>query len=53
MSPILLILILILVFGVGGGGFGYYHGGPMWGGGILGTVLIVVLVLWLIGPGRQ
>ena len=54
---ILLIVVLILLFGGGGG---YYYGrranwgGPHYGGGLLGLVLIILLVLWLsgtMGPG--
>jgi len=46
---LLLIIILILVFGVGGG----YYGNrtyPGWGGpGFgLGTVLVILLILWLL-----
>lgn len=46
---LLLIVVLVLVFGLGGGYYGYNQGGPAWGGGILGTVLLIVLILWLLG----
>jgi hypothetical protein len=49
MSLIVIIIILVLVFG-GGGGY-YAHG--RYGGaglsGVLGTVLVIVVVLWLVG----
>jgi len=51
MELILVIFLLILLFG---GGFGYYRGGYYGrgigysGGGILGTVLILVLIVWLL-----
>jgi hypothetical protein len=44
---LLLIIILILLFGVPT--FGYYRGGPAWGGGALGLILVIVLILWLLG----
>jgi hypothetical protein len=45
---LLLIIILILLFGGGGGYYGYSR----WGMGILGTVLLIVLVLYLLGAVR-
>src|SRR6185503_9037753 len=46
MSLLLIILLLVLLLG---GGFGYANYGPVGGTGIVGTVLIVILVLWLLG----
>lgn len=42
---ILLVILLILLFGFGG----YRCGGPVWGGGLVGTILIILLILWLLG----
>jgi hypothetical protein len=45
---LLLILLIIVIVALFGGGF--YAKGPYRGGGIgLGTVLLIVLVLWLLG----
>jgi hypothetical protein len=46
---LLLILILLLLFGGGGGYYGYSRWGAGGGMGIFGTVLLVVLVLYLLG----
>lgn len=50
MPTIVVVIVLILLFGGAGGG--YYvnnaYGAPALGGW-LGTVLIIVLILWLIG----
>lgn len=45
MGLILLIIVLLLLFGGGGH---YFGGFPGLGGGI-GTVLFIVLILWLLG----
>lgn len=45
MSLLVLLIVLALVFGVGG----HAYGGPAWGGGGLGTVLVIILILWLLG----
>jgi len=50
---LLLIIILILVFGLGGGYWGYSQWGPNGGFGILGTILVIVLVLYLLGVIRR
>jgi hypothetical protein len=43
---LLLVIILILLFG----GFGAFHAwGPMGGGISIGTILLIVLVLYLLG----
>lgn len=49
MNLLLIIVILLLLFG-GGGGY-YVYGAPGLGGG-LGTVLLILLVLWLAGVLR-
>ncbi len=47
MGLILLIVVLVLLFGGGGG----YYAHSRWGmpglGGVFGTVLLILLVLWL------
>lgn len=45
---VLLLIILILLLG-GGGYYGYNRWGYGGGLGILGTVLLIVLVLYLLG----
>ena len=47
--PIILLIIIVLL--VAGGG-GWYHSGWNGSGISLGTVLLVLLVLWLIGVLR-
>jgi hypothetical protein len=47
---LLLIIVLILVFGGGGGYYGYSRWGSRGGLGVLGTVLVIVLVAYLVGP---
>lgn len=50
---LLLIIVLILVFGLGGGYYGHTLYGPVGGTGIgLGTVLLIVLILYLLGLFR-
>ena len=49
---LLLIIILILLFGGGGGYYGYSRWGAGGGLGILGTVLVIALVLYLLGGLR-
>jgi hypothetical protein len=49
MSTLLIIVILLLIFG-GGGGYYAYGGAGL--GGVLGTVLIILLILWLLGRLR-
>ena len=44
-----LLLIILLVLLLGGGGFGYSRFGAVGGSSIVGTILIVILVLWLLG----
>ena len=49
MSLLLLIIILVLVFGGGGGYYAHSNFGMPGLGGVLGTVLIVLVVLWFVG----
>jgi hypothetical protein len=49
---LLLVVILILLFAGGGGYFGYSRWGTGGGLGIVGTVLLIVLVLYLLGALR-
>lgn len=44
-----LLLIILLVLLLAGGGFGYRTYGPVGGSGIVGTILIIILVLYLLG----
>lgn len=44
---LLIIILQILLFG--GGGYGFRRYGPVGGSGIVGTVLIVIPELWLLG----
>ena len=48
MGLILIIVVLLLLFG-GGGYYGYNRFGGAGLGGALGTLLIVLLILWLLG----
>ena len=47
---ILIIVLLILL--LGGGGYGFRRWGTGGGLGIVGTVLIIALILWLLGVLR-
>jgi hypothetical protein len=49
---LLLIIILVLLFGGGGGYYGFSRWGTGGGLGIVGTVLLIVLVLFLLGAVR-
>lgn len=49
---LLLIVILLLLFGGGGGYFGYSRWGARGGMGVVGTVLLIALVLYLVGGLR-
>ncbi|HTA31680.1 MAG TPA: DUF3309 family protein [Candidatus Cybelea sp.] len=44
-----ILLIVLLVLLLGGGGFGYSRFGAVGGSGIVGTILVIILVLWLLG----
>jgi hypothetical protein len=47
-----IILLLVLLFGGGGGYYGYSRWGAGGGLGIVGTIAIVALVLYLFGGVR-
>jgi hypothetical protein len=49
MSTILIIVILILLFGGGGGYYAHGRYGGAGLGGVLGTGLVILLVVWLLG----
>lgn len=49
---LLLIVVLLLLFGGGGGYFGYSRWGTRGGLGIVGTVLLIAVVLYLLGALR-
>ena len=49
---LLLIILLVLLFGGGGGYYGYSRWGYGGGLGVLGTVLIIELVVYLLGGIR-
>lgn len=49
---LLLLIILVLLFGGGGGYYGYSRWGSRGGMGIVGTVLLIVLALYLLGAVR-
>jgi Protein of unknown function (DUF3309) len=52
MSTLLIIIILLLLFGGGGGFYAYNTYGGTGLGGVLGTVLVIFLILWLLGMVR-
>jgi hypothetical protein len=47
-----LLLIILLVVLLAGGGFGYSRFGIGGGSGIVGTILLIILILWLLGALR-
>ena len=49
---LLLLIVLLLLFGGGGGYYGYSRWGSRGGLGIVGTVLIIALILYLLGVLR-
>jgi hypothetical protein len=49
---LLLIIVLLLLFGGGGGYYGYSRWGSSGGLGIVGTVVVIALVLYLLGVLR-
>jgi hypothetical protein len=46
---LLLIIVLLLLFGAGGGFYGYNRWGYGGGIGIVGTVLVIIALLYLMG----
>ena len=52
MSTLLIIIILLLLFGGGRGFYAYNTYGGTGLGGVLGTVLVIFLILWLLGMVR-
>ena len=44
-----LLLIILIVLLVAGGGFGFSRYGAMGGGISVGTILIIILILYLLG----
>ena len=49
MSTLLIIILIILIFGGGGGYYAHSNYGLPGLGGVFGTVLIVIAILWLLG----
>jgi hypothetical protein len=49
---LILLIVLLLLFGGGGGYFGYSRWGTRGGLGIVGTVVLIALVLYLLGVLR-
>ena len=49
---LLFIILLVLLFGGGGGYYGYSQWGAGGGLGVLGTVLLVTVVVYLFGGMR-
>ena len=49
---LLLIIVLVLLFGGGGGYYGYSRWGSRGGLGIVGTVLLIVVILYLVSGLR-
>jgi hypothetical protein len=46
---LLLIIVLLLLFGGGGGYYGYSRWGARGGLGTVGTLLLIVVVLYFVG----
>ena len=46
---LLLIIVLLLLFGGGGGYYGYSRWGRRGGLGIVGTVVLIAVILYLLG----
>lgn len=49
---LLLIVVLLLLFGGGGGYYGYSRWGNRGGMGIVGTVIVIALTIYLLGGLR-
>jgi len=52
LAMLLLIIVLVLLFGGGGGYYGFSRWGPGGGLGIVGTVLLILIILWASGALR-
>jgi hypothetical protein len=52
MSTLLIIVILLLLFGGGGGYYAFNTYGGVGLGGVLGTVLLILVILWVVGALR-
>ena len=52
MELILIVVVVVLLFGGGGGYYGYSRWGSGGGLGIVGTVLLIAVVLYLAGVLR-
>jgi hypothetical protein len=51
-AMLLLIIVLLLLFGGGGGYYGYSKWGTGGGLGVVGTVVLIAVVLYLLGALR-
>ncbi|HKM68006.1 MAG TPA: hypothetical protein VJX70_12635 [Candidatus Acidoferrum sp.] len=49
---LILLILLLLLFGGGGGYYGYSRWGSRGGLGIVGTVLVIAVVVYLLGGLR-
>jgi hypothetical protein len=49
---LLLIILVLLLFGGGGGYYGYSRWGTRGGLGLFGTVLVIVVIVYLVGGLR-
>ncbi len=49
---LILLIVLLLLFGGGGGYYGYSRWGSRGGLGIVGTVVIIAVVVYLLGGWR-
>ena len=49
---LLLLIVLLLLFGGGGGYYGYSRWGAPGGLGVVGTALLIVVILYLVGGLR-
>jgi hypothetical protein len=49
---LLLIIVLLLLFGAGGGYYGYSRWGTGGGLGIVGTVVLIAVVVYMLGGLR-